>query len=151
MPQDFTLPHPIVKASCEYDLTPLHRSRLCESTLRAIWRDELAGTSEIFYKKSMNGGASWGNLNRLTWNLRDVDNVRIAVDSNDTVHVVWRENGINYRYSTDGGMTWSPRESLSLPGASSSLYMIIDSNNTLHLTWQDNSSGNFEIYYQKRE
>jgi len=44
---------------------------------------------EIFYKESMDGGANWMPNKRLTWGSRDSFNPALAIDSSNSLHVVW--------------------------------------------------------------
>jgi len=39
-------------------------------SLNVVWVDNTPGNSEIFFKKSTDGGAAWTAGKRLTWNLR---------------------------------------------------------------------------------
>ena len=36
--------------------------------LHVVWQDDTPGNSEIYYKKSTDGGATWTTSQRLTWN-----------------------------------------------------------------------------------
>lgn len=116
------------------------------------WTYYTSSGLEIFYTKSTDQGANWGNLQRFTWNSL-ARNSTIGIDSNNTAHIIWNNvTAFFHKWSTDGGSTWSQREEV--PGVSSDVMtanMFIDSSDTIHFVWQNDSIGNFEIYYTQRD
>jgi hypothetical protein len=117
---------------------------------------------DIFTKKSMDGGASWSSARQLTWNEEWNNSPVAAVDSINTVHLMWRrdyahdEYDIFYRKSTDGGATWSYAVDMThnypapLNGRSCGPAITVDSTDTVHFVWYDEPYiDNFEIYYKK--
>jgi len=82
------------------------------NTVHVVWYDNRDGNPEIYYKRSTDGGNTWGADTRLTNAAGNSYTPSIAV-SGDTVHVVWHDNRdgneeIYYRRSIDGGTTWGP-------------------------------------------
>jgi hypothetical protein len=83
--------------------------------------------SEIFYRRSEDGGQSWSVRTNLT-NLPGGDErMQIKVDQRDRIHVVWDHGsdwylGIDrpdygiYRRSDDGGENWQPKILLGIAG-----------------------------------
>jgi len=120
--------------------------------LHVIWQDHTPGNYEIYYKKSVDGGATWTSNQRLTWISGVSAEPDVAVDSSGHLHIVWRDtttgNGeIYYKQTTDGGVTWKATKRLTwTPGSSSYPAMAVDSSQHLHVVWHDNSPGNVEIY-----
>jgi len=98
---------------------------------------------------------SWTPPSRLTYNLSQSLQPKIALDSNDHIHVVWRDilglNGeLYYKKSTDGGTSWSLLKRLTWnPGLINALSIAIDPADVIHVVWGDNSPGNYEIYYKQ--
>ena len=99
--------------------------------------------------------ADWSAAKRLTWNPGYSRFAAIAVDSNDTIHLVWSDylsdnNDLYYKSSTDGGASWSLSRRLSwTSGVSYDAAIALDSGNKIHLVWYDTTPGNYEIYYTK--
>ena len=121
--------------------------------VHVAWYDQRDGDAEIYYKRSLDGGATWGADTRLTDCLGNSYTPSIAVSGN-TVHVAWHDNRtpgneeIYYKRSTDGGTTWDADTRLTNAGGSSALASIAVSGNTVHVAWQDERTiGNWEIYY----
>jgi len=123
-------------------------------TIHAVWDDDKTGNSEIYYRRSSNGGATWSSAKRLTWTSEQSAYSSLAVDSKNTLHLIWRDYTpgnyeIYYKNSADGGVTWSPALRLTrTSGASMNPTMAIDSGDTIHIVWDDNTPGNTEIYYK---
>jgi len=123
--------------------------------LHVVWEDKAPGNSEIYYKRSPDGGATWSTSKRLTWNEGTSWSPAVAVDSSDSVHAVWSESTpgnfeIYYKKSTDGGATWSTSKNLSsTSGNSFSPAIAVDSSDRIHVAWSDATPGNTEIYYRK--
>jgi hypothetical protein len=121
--------------------------------IHIVWNDDTLGNNELHYRRSVDGGATWGAVKRLTWNSGSSYNSAIAIDSNDTIHVVWSDDTpghdeVYYKQSADGGATWTPAKRLTWnSGASRSPFLAIDSGNTIHVVWHDDTPGNDEIYY----
>ena len=63
-----------------------------------VWDDDTPGISEIYYKRSMDGGATWSVSQRLTWTSGWSGYPAMAIDSTDTVHVVWMDDTPDYNY-----------------------------------------------------
>jgi len=59
------------------------------NNLHVVWHDWTPGNWEIYYKRSTDGGLSWGATKRLTWNSGNSLYPGIAIDSNNNLHVVW--------------------------------------------------------------
>jgi hypothetical protein len=123
--------------------------------IHIAWYDDTSGGSEIYHKKSTDGGATWSAAKRLTWSPDSPDFPAIAADSSNSVHVVWRGNTpanyeILYKRSPDAGTTWSAAERLTwTPGGSWDPAIGVDSGDAIHLVWGDDTPGNFEIYAKK--
>ena len=116
-----------------------------------VWYDDMYGQNEVFFKKSTDEGLTWGATQRLTWNNRLDDLPQIAVDSLDTLHVVWRGyHSPGYKQSTDQGSNWTPNEDLHVEEVNS-LDLTIDSYDALHLIWHSIFTGDWEIYYMNRK
>ncbi|MGD9707879.1 MAG: T9SS type A sorting domain-containing protein [Candidatus Delongbacteria bacterium] len=88
----------------------------------------------------------------------------ITVDNNGTIHAFWIQmlevdgswtNGfydqIEYRKSTDGGITWSTTENLTPEYSAERIYYmkaVCDSENNVHLVYMRGSEG-YEVLYKK--
>jgi predicted neuraminidase len=124
-------------------------------SLHLVWEDDTPGNYDVYYKKSTDGGGTWTVSKRLTWTAGSSSHPAIAVDSEDTLHVVYDETApgdyeIYYLRSADGGDTWSAPKRLTWTKERSwDAAIAVDSSDGLHVFWADAIPGNFEIYYKK--
>ncbi|MBA7620246.1 hypothetical protein ES703_27591 [subsurface metagenome] len=123
------------------------------SDVHVAWYDTRDGNWEIYYKRSTNGGTSWGTDTRLTDNPAESRYSSIAV-SGSNVHVVWRDkrdgnHEIYYKRSTNGGTSWGTDTRLTDDIASSQYPSVVSSGNNVHVVWIDYRDGNDETYYKR--
>jgi len=124
------------------------------SAIHVVWYDYTPGSSEIYYKRSADGGTTWSSTQRLTWTSGSSLYPAIAIDSSNNIHVVWEDHtpgnaDIYYKASTNGGTTWSAAERLTWTSGQSFRPAIdIDSSDSIHVVWQDHTPGNAEVYYK---
>lgn len=125
-----------------------------DNSVHVVWQDMRDGNYEIYYKRSLDGGITWGPDVRLTDAVGNSKSPSIAVSGN-TVHVVWFDSRsgpeeIFYRRSTDGGASWMPETRLSsCPGTSGNPSIAV-TGNVVHAVWYNNDgAGNVEIYYKR--
>lgn len=121
--------------------------------VHVTWTDERAGSSnfEIYYKRSTDGGTTWGADTRLTNNSAFSTSASSAA-SGSVVHVVWSDlrdgnNEIYYKRSSDGGSSWGVDTRLTNNGGASYSSSLSVSGTAVHVIWIDDRDGNFEIYY----
>lgn len=79
--------------------------------VHAVWYDYRDGNSEIYYKRSSDGGLTWESDIRLTNASGDSKNPAITV-SGSYVYIVWADGrpggvGTYFKRSVDNGVTWS--------------------------------------------
>ncbi len=123
--------------------------------VHVVWYDERHGIAEeIYYKRSQDGGASWGEDTRLTNYAGDSWAASVSV-SGSTVHIVWydRRDAANweiyYKRSTDGGISWESDKRLTNDAAEKSHPCISVSDQVVNVVWEDKRDGNYEIYYKR--
>lgn len=124
-----------------------------DQNVHIVWGDQRDGNKEIYYKRSSDGGISWGADTRFTSNSAISDYPCIAV-YNSVLHIVWHDNRdgnteIYYKPSTDGGLNWGTDTRLTNNPSSSEYTSVSIAGNNLHIVWQDNRDGNYEIYYKR--
>ncbi len=123
------------------------------TVVNVVWHDLRDGNIEVYYKRSPDGGASWGADTPLTNHTGQSVNPSIAV-SGSVVHVAWEEQRdgnpeIYYRRSIDGGISWEPDTRLTNNPAQSRFASISVSDSVVHIVWRDQRDGNMEIYYKR--
>ncbi len=123
------------------------------SVVHVVWNDFRDGNHEIYYKRSTDGGTSWGADTRLTNATGTSSKSSVAV-SGSAVHVVWRDDRdgneeIYYKRSTDGGTSWGADTRLTINAALSYSSSVAVSGTVVHVVWYDQRDGNFEIYYKR--
>ncbi len=124
------------------------------SVVHVVWFDERDGNDEIYYKRSTDGGVSWGADTRLTNNSAESYDPSVSV-SGQVVHVVWHDNRdgnveIYYKRSTDGGISWEADTRLTNNSATTSQYPSVTvSGQVVHVVWSDFRDENWEIYYKR--
>ncbi|MBZ0202300.1 MAG: T9SS type A sorting domain-containing protein [Ignavibacteria bacterium] len=122
------------------------------SNVHVTWYDLRDGNNEIYYKRSTDGGITWGADNRLTYNT-SLSYDPCSTVSGSIIHVVWtdtRDNNkeIYYKRSTDNGVSWSPDVRLTTYMNDSMYPSVTASGPVVHITWTDYHDGNYEIYYR---
>lgn len=130
--------------------------------LYAAFRKKYNSYYQIFVSKSSNGGTSWTTPTTPISTVPGAYNQRvpaIAIDSNNTLHVVWygqdatysgaNERQIKYSKSTDGGNNWSNWRNIApVTGYSGSALwqehpvIYIDAANSLYVVWEGEDSAN---------
>ncbi len=123
------------------------------------WRD--GGYSEIYYKHSTDGGATWSGDTRLT-TTDSISSAPLIAVADAITHLLWQENSESrtefyYQHSTDNGTTWSSAQKLidadvmSIQG--NTLYpsfSVAALGNTVHLAWNSGSDDTLgDIYYKR--
>ncbi len=122
------------------------------SVVHVIWQDARDGNEEIYYKRSPDGGSSWGPDTRLT-NDAAASMFSSLSSSDSVVNVLWEEyrdgNAEIYnKHSTDNGVTWSADARLTNDPAESFSPNAWVSGSVSHVVWYDTRNGNAEIYYK---
>jgi len=121
--------------------------------VHVIWYDGRDGDTEIYYKRSIDGGASWGADMRLTISADYSFNPTLSI-SGQAVHVIWYDNRdgnkeIYYKRSNNGGATWGADTRLTNNSEISWDPAVEASDNFVHVVWWDERDGNYEIYYKR--
>jgi hypothetical protein len=123
--------------------------------IHLVWQNTPPGDGELYYKKSMNGGATWTPNQRITWTSASSESPSLSVDSLGNIHVVWEEytpaeTEVYYKKSTDGGLTWTAGQRLSwTPGYSRCAKIASHWSGGLYVVWGVNNNGNDEVYFRK--
>lgn len=124
-----------------------------ESGVHVVWADERDGNSEIYYKRSTDGGVSWSADIRLT-NTYSASRYNNLAVSGSGLFVVWADESdgnwkIYYKRSIDGGVNWEDNTRLTNAFAESNFPFVAVSDSTLHVIWTESRDGNEEIYYKR--
>ena len=122
------------------------------SNISLVWQDNNTGNEEIFLRKSMNGGITFGNTTNISNNTGSSTSPQIEPFGSSTF-VIWQDNStgneeIFLRKSMDGGKFSSKKNLSNNTGSSTSPQIEYFVNNTF-VIWQDNSTGNEEIFLRK--
>jgi hypothetical protein len=125
------------------------------SVVHVVWHDNRYSYNEyeIFYKRSTDGGITWGTDTRLTNDPNDSGYPTIA-SSGSYVHVVWEDNRdgnyeIYYKQSIDAGLSWGADTRLTNASGDSQMAFLALSDSVVHVAWNDKRDGNWEIYYKR--
>jgi hypothetical protein len=123
------------------------------SNVSIVWSDRRHGGTEIYFKNSSNGGASWNSELRLTDDPAFSDRPSITV-SGGNVHIVWTDtrfgnDEILYKQSTDAGINWGPDIRLTNSAGGSTASSVITSGNNVYVGWYDGRDGNPEVYFKR--
>jgi hypothetical protein len=118
-----------------------------------VWENETPGNNEIYFRKSIDDGATWQPAKRLTNNTLYSTSPALAV-SGANIYVVWNNtasgNGeIYFRKSTDSGATWQTVQRLTNNAGNSNDPTIAIDGSIVYLSWTDYTPGNGEIYFEK--
>ncbi|TRZ72143.1 MAG: T9SS C-terminal target domain-containing protein [Bacteroidetes bacterium] len=125
------------------------------STVNVVWYDFRDFQFDIYYKRSTDGGLTWGPDVRLTYEPANSFMASIAVSGSD-IHVVWTEyrdgNGeIYYKKSSDGGDNWGQDTRLTNDIALSNRSCVATYGSVVQVVWSDFRDGDYEIYYKRSE
>jgi len=124
-------------------------------SIHVVWSDNRDGNYEIYYKRSVDGGLTWGDDIRLTSHDGDSKYPSIAV-SGSIVHVAWSDYRISnsnteiyYKRSADGGNTWGEDIRLTNTPIWTWQPCIIVSGSFVHMVYYEYSGGQWDIYCQR--
>ena len=131
-----------------------------------VWTEGNFYNRQIFFKRSIDGGATFENTTKIT-NMSSLDilNPQI-VAANKNVYLLWQSNvskqlffkrsidgGATFENATnisdDRGATFSPTMSLSNPKGQSQYPDITTFNNNIYAIWQDRILGNVGIFFKR--
>ncbi len=121
--------------------------------VHVLWQDERDGNSEIYHRRSTDGGGTWGSETRLTSNSSVSENPSSST-SGSVVHVVWQDQRqfnqeIYYKRSVDDGATWGADTRLTDNTAISNNPSVASTGSVVHVVWYDQRDGNSEVYYKR--
>ncbi|MCE1166105.1 MAG: exo-alpha-sialidase [Bacteroidetes bacterium] len=121
--------------------------------VNVFWADRRDGNYEIYYKRSVDGGLTWGADTRLT-NASENSGFVSTTFSGGFLYITWMDNRdgnyeIYFKRSTDIGVSWDSDIKLCNNSASSVYPSISAFNQNVYVVWQDNRDTNNEIYYSK--
>ncbi len=113
-----------------------------------VWQDDRADNQDIYIATSSNAFAM-NTITRITSDTSSQTSPAIAVDSSNTVYVVWTDarNSSNDIYGATSGAWTNVPVVTKAAGQSSPAIAVESTGSILHLLWTDQSSGNSDIYY----
>jgi hypothetical protein len=124
-----------------------------QNNVYLVWTDDTTGNKEIYFKRSVDNGTTFGSTENLSNDPGNSTDARIGTFQNK-VYLVWTDdttgNGdIYFKRSVDNGTTFAETENLSTNNTSpSSGAQISAIGNNVYVVWQDMASGNNEVFYR---
>ena len=120
--------------------------------------DSMKGFADIYYRRSADNGRSWSVAENLSSSPYGSSRAQLKIDATGGLHATWDEgwdrlSGMGeahhsiYRYSADGGDTWSPPVTVSSPiTGTEQLVSAADGQGSVLLVWRVRDRD--EIYYR---
>ena len=124
-----------------------------QNNVYLVWTDDATGNEDIYFKRSVDNGTTFGSTENLSNNPGNSTNAQIALIGNN-VYVVWTDdttgNGdIYFKRSVDNGTTFAEIENLSTNSTSPSTGPEVSAvGKNVYVVWQDMVSGSNEIFYR---
>ncbi|HEC82154.1 MAG TPA: exo-alpha-sialidase [Thermoplasmatales archaeon] len=124
------------------------------SNVYLVWKDYRSGSSEVFFKKSVDNGESWGSDQRLTYDYTPSYAPCMAVNG-ENIYIAWEDWGhrsnICFMKSSNAGVNWTEKIFLTenVTAGDSEHPSLAVWENKVYLVWQDTRTGNSEIYFKK--
>lgn len=113
--------------------------------LCVVWTAWRSGNADIWYKSSVDGGATWSEDTQLTNNASEDSTPTIAQAGDGKLWIVWqRSSRLWYRTSSDGGVNWLPEAPVSAASGYESPDLTVATDGMLWLA----SDCTGEIWYQ---
>jgi hypothetical protein len=128
------------------------------NTIYVFWMDLRIGNDDIFFKRSTDGGASFGETINLSNNDGDSYNYHVNIPTNDTLYIVWQDEsqGVNgtsdilFKRSTDGEASSGETINLSNDiGDSTDPDIASTYRGNIYKVWRDDSAGTEQILFQR--
>ena len=117
-----------------------------------VWTEGNFYNRQIFFKRSIDGGATFENTTKIT-NMSSLDilNPQI-VAANKNVYLLWQSNvskQLFFKRSIDGGATFENATNISDDQKNSAHQLLDSSGNNVYAIWDDNSTGNSQIFFKR--
>ncbi len=131
-----------------------------DSIVHVVWYDWRDGNEEIYYKRSVDNGATWGIIDERLSDIPAASNYPSIAVCGSTVHVVWYDwrdgdEEIYYKRSDNNGETWKNDERLTDAVGMAKLVSVAcwdcSYDYDVHVAWTDHRDGNEEIYYKRHK
>lgn len=118
-----------------------------------VWREFRDGPPQIYYKRSTDGGNTWGTDTRIVNTSGNAEYASVSA-SGANVNITWSDDRntdieLYHKRSTDGGTTWGTDTRLTNSAGNSDYSSVIASGVYVHVVWQDERNGNQQIYYKQ--
>jgi hypothetical protein len=120
-------------------------------TIIIVWSDLQVGNAEIFGIRSVDNGDTWSDYIRLTNSPRESLEPKIAMEG-AFAFLTWHELSdiatnweVESRFSTDAGVTWTPRRQLSVEAGFSGHSAVCVDNALVVAAWTESRFGDTEI------
>jgi hypothetical protein len=122
------------------------------SDVYLVWSDNSTGNGDIYFRKSMDNGTTFGNIENLSNDNGKSYGAHIVLSGNN-VYVVWNDNStgngdIYFKRSADNGTTFSSTQNLSNNPGNSTAAQIATYQDNVYVVWEDASTGNGDIYFK---
>src|ERR687898_457160 len=126
---------------------------LYNNNVYIVWSDDSTGNGDIYFKRSVDNGTTFGSLENLSNTPGNSTDPKIALYNNN-VYIVWSDdstgNGdIYFKRSVDNGTTFGSLENLSNTPGNSTYPKIALYDNNVYVVWSDDSTGNRDIYFKR--
>jgi hypothetical protein len=123
------------------------------SNIYVVWMDRTPGNWEIYFKRSVDGGATWKMDKYLTNNPSYSGEPAIAVNGSN-IYVVWEDNRPGnyetyFKRSVDGGVAWSVVKRLTNTSGASGVPSIAVNGSNIYLVWEESLSESADIFFKR--
>jgi hypothetical protein len=125
-----------------------------QNNVYVVWSDATTGNGDIYFKRSVDNGTSFGSTENLSNNPGNSTDPQIAVYQNN-VYVVWSDattgNGdIYFKRSVDNGTTFDEIKNVSINSTGSSSFPQMSAvGSNIYVAWIDTTTGNNEIFFRQ--
>jgi hypothetical protein len=123
-----------------------------QNNVYVVWTDNTTGNGDIYLKRSMDNGSSFGTIENLSNDVGSSHEPQIVISRNH-VYVLWTDNttgngDIYLKRSMDNGSSFGSTQNLGNYSGKSTAAQIAAYQDNVYVIWSDDTTGNGDIYFK---